>query len=191
MKPYLKEKGGAMNYETTYQTTTTGMSSAEAATLSGMLLFFGIFALAIYLLTAVAMWRLFTKAGEAGWKSLIPVYNSWVFLRMGDQASWWAIVGLVPVVGIVGYVFMAIAAYNIGLKLQKEAWWVILYIIVPIIWLYILAFDKSTWKATAAGTIDSPVSTGSDTAKPAYVPAEKTADTNSTEEPATKPPVQL
>lgn len=180
-----------MDYETTYQTTTTSMSGGEVAALTGMTLFFGMLILIAYVLTVVAMWRLFTKAGEAGWKALIPVYNNWVFLRMGDQAGWWSIVSLVPFVGIVGYVFTVIAAYNVGLKLQKEGWWVILYIIVPIIWLYILAFDKSIWKSTTAGTIDSPVSSDSNVAKPAYAPPESAADTDSPEVPATKPPVQL
>ena len=28
-----------------------------------------------WLLHVVAAWRIFTKAGEAGWKSIIPIYN--------------------------------------------------------------------------------------------------------------------
>lgn len=35
-----------------------------------------------YILNVVAYWRIFTKAGEAGWKSLIPVYNTYVQYKL-------------------------------------------------------------------------------------------------------------
>lgn len=146
--------------------------------------------LAIMIIAIVAVWKLFAKAGEPGWKALIPIYNNWVFLRLGNQAGWWALVGLIPFVGIISYVFTAIAAYNIGLKLQKEGWWVILYILVPGIWFLILAFDKSRWADDTTGIVPSPVTGGHESA-PAYVPPETTTDTDSAEEPATKPPLQL
>lgn len=31
-----------------------------------------------YVIQAIAYWKIFTKAGEAGWKSLIPVYNVYI-----------------------------------------------------------------------------------------------------------------
>lgn len=33
--------------------------------------------LAIWVLTIIAYWRMFTKAGEKGWKAIIPVYSSY------------------------------------------------------------------------------------------------------------------
>ena len=38
-----------------------------------------------------------------------------------------------------------LAAWRVGLKLQKEAVWLILYFFLSIVWLGILAFDKSRW----------------------------------------------
>lgn len=35
-------------------------------------------ALAIYVLQIIGWWKIFTKAGEAGWKSLIPLYNLYI-----------------------------------------------------------------------------------------------------------------
>ena len=40
-----------------------------------------------------------------------------------------------------------LAAWRIGLKLQKEAAWVILYFFLPIVWLGILGFDRSRWNS--------------------------------------------
>lgn len=33
--------------------------------------------LALYILLIVAYWKIFTKAGEPGWKSIIPIYNTY------------------------------------------------------------------------------------------------------------------
>ena len=31
--------------------------------------------LAFFVLVVVGMWKVFTKAGEEGWKAIIPIYN--------------------------------------------------------------------------------------------------------------------
>src|SRR5690606_10947930 len=40
--------------------------------------------------------------------------------------------------------------WRVGLKLQKEAAWVILYVLLSIVWLGINAFDKSRWNPNIA-----------------------------------------
>ena len=57
--------------------------------------------LSVLLLTAVAMWKIYSKAGEAGWKSLISIYNTFVFQRIVGRPAWWVLLMLVPVVNIV------------------------------------------------------------------------------------------
>ena len=36
----------------------------------------------ITVLTIVALWKMFTKAGEAGWKCLIPIYNVYIMYQI-------------------------------------------------------------------------------------------------------------
>lgn len=166
-----------MEYETaTYQTSSSALSAGEAAALGGIFLVFGVVALALIALMLAAMWKIFTKAGEKGYKALIPVYNAWIFLRLGDQAGWWAIVALIPIANFVALIFMIIAAYNVGLKLGKEGWFVILYIFVPFIWALILAFDKSTWKNTPAGRVSAP------DGAPAFTPAKPSVNSADAED---------
>ena len=45
------------------------------AVLGGMLVGYLITFLVIYVLSVIAMWKIFTKAGKPGWASLIPIYN--------------------------------------------------------------------------------------------------------------------
>ena len=58
------------------------MSSSEiASSIAGWSAVIILIALAVLLvLTIVARWKIFTKAGEAGWKSIIPI--------LGDYTQW-------------------------------------------------------------------------------------------------------
>ena len=38
--------------------------------------------LAIAVLTVIAWWRLFSKAGQAGWKSVVPVLNVYTLYKI-------------------------------------------------------------------------------------------------------------
>jgi hypothetical protein len=138
-------------YDTSYNTAANNAQLSDAA-VAGMTAFILIFALVVivlsYVISAFLLGRIFKKAGVEQWKAWVPVYNNWILLELGDQKGFWAVLALVPFVNIVSVVFMFIAMYNIGLKLGKESWFVLLAIFLPIVWLIWLAFDKSTWKGT-------------------------------------------
>lgn len=58
---------------------------------SSMMLLGGIyliFALVWWILQIIANWNIFTKAGEAGWKSLIPIYGDYVSYKIAWQTSY-------------------------------------------------------------------------------------------------------
>lgn len=39
------------------------------------------------ILVIIATWKVFTKAGEAGWKSLIPIYNTYVLFKIAKSEN--------------------------------------------------------------------------------------------------------
>jgi hypothetical protein len=114
-----------------------------------------------YVVGSFFMMKLFDKAGVQGkWRAWIPVYNMMIFFKLGDLSPWLVLYGVggiivlswIPVLGFLGSliglalgVLSAMAAWRIGLKLQKEAAWVILYVLLSLVWLGINAFDKSRW----------------------------------------------
>ena len=52
-------------------------------------------ALIWYVLQVIARWKVFTKAGEAGWKAIIPVYNEYVMYKISWQTMYfWIVFGL-------------------------------------------------------------------------------------------------
>ena len=44
-------------------------------------------ALTICFIHIIALWRIFAKAGHAGWKSLIPVYSQYLLFRIAGKPS--------------------------------------------------------------------------------------------------------
>ena len=50
---------------------------------------------AFYILTVIATWKIFKKAGEPGWKCLIPIYNIYIMYKIVNMKSWfWWILAL-------------------------------------------------------------------------------------------------
>ena len=79
----------------------TALTEQEKTVIAGGVLG-GIFAtimiaaLVWYILTVIATWKMLTKAGEAGWKSLIPIYNVYMLYKISSVNFWvWAFIPLV------------------------------------------------------------------------------------------------
>lgn len=161
-----------MDYYSDYTYNATSDSDAVAGIIFGgvFLIFILIITLFLYAIHAFLLSRIFKKAGVEQWIAWVPVYNSWKMLEIGGQPGWWAVLAFVPFVNIASIVFMFIAMYHIGLKLQKEGWFVLLAIFVPIVWEIWLAFDDSKWSETPGA---------------AAVPAAATAPTSETTDDAT------
>ena len=64
--------------------------------------------LAFVVVVVVAMWRIFTKAGEQGWKSIVPIYNTVVMLKIVGRPTWWILLLLIPLVNLVVGIMLAI-----------------------------------------------------------------------------------
>lgn len=69
-----------VNYTYNYPTTN---SSGKSDVPTALVVIFVLVALAIAAISIVAIWKLFIKAGEKGWKSIIPGYNTWVMAELG------------------------------------------------------------------------------------------------------------
>ena len=48
----------------------------------------------------IGLWFIFKKAGEKSWKSLIPAYNMWVWLKVLSRPKWWIFLILFPFVSV-------------------------------------------------------------------------------------------
>lgn len=50
----------------------------------------------LVILPFVGLWKLFEKAGEPGWKAIIPIYNIYIMLKLSGRPAWWVILLLIP-----------------------------------------------------------------------------------------------
>jgi hypothetical protein len=69
-----------------------------------------IFSLFLILLSAFIIggfWKCFEKAGYAGWKSLIPIYNVYLIIKIAKVPEWLLILFVIPIVNFIaaGYVY--------------------------------------------------------------------------------------
>ncbi|MEJ1156364.1 MULTISPECIES: large exoprotein [Microbacterium] len=117
-----------------------------------------ILALAGYIIFSIFLMKIFEKAGVKGkWRAWVPVYNTMIFSKLGDLSPWLILIAAgaaiflswIPVIGqlfgLAAFLVTLLAAWRVGLKLQKEAVWLILYFFLSIVWYGINAFDKSRW----------------------------------------------
>lgn len=64
--------------------------------------FYFTFMFALIAVMIVGLWKIFTKAGEEGWKSLIPFYNGYIIItkvaRKSAMYFWGPILGLIAII---------------------------------------------------------------------------------------------
>ena len=90
----------------------------------------------------VCMWKIFTKAGRAGWKCIIPIYNTYNEFEIAGMNGWMFLLLLIPIVDIVIYIMLIFKfAKAFG---KSTAFGFGLLFLTPI-FLLILAFDSSTY----------------------------------------------
>jgi len=54
----------------------------------------------------IGLWFIFKKAGEKPWKSLVPIYNMWVWLKVLSRPKWWMLLIIFPFIGIFMFYLM-------------------------------------------------------------------------------------
>jgi hypothetical protein len=117
--------------------------------------FGGIIGLAIAVLMIVAVWRVFTKAGQPGWAAIIPIYNTIILLRIAGKPWWWLLLMLIPLVNIIVLIMTwAGLAANFG----KGSGFVIGLIFLSPIFILILAFGSAAYRPVGGARSGVPVS---------------------------------
>ena len=108
----------------------------------GGLLMFAIY-LALIVLSIAAMWKLFEKAGEAGWKSIIPIYNAYILFKLAGRNGWGILLMLIPIVNIVIWIMVAIdLAKHFG---KSTAFGVLGLVLFPFVGYLMLGFGEAKY----------------------------------------------
>lgn len=96
--------------------------------------------IAIGIVTIVALWKVYLKAGEPGWASIVPFYNTYVLFRIAGFNPWLFLLMLIPLVNVVMAILVSL---RIGTAFGKNALWsVFLLVIFPTVGYLILGFGS-------------------------------------------------
>jgi hypothetical protein len=107
-----------------------------------------VFATLFYILLAIALWRVFTKAGYPGILSLIPIVNAVILVRIGGLNGWLTLLYLVPIVNVV---FAIVVAVKVGAAFGKDpVWSVFLLWLLSIIGYFILGYGDAKYTKPAS-----------------------------------------
>lgn len=117
--------------------------------LAGMLIFIMLIVLVVAIIQIIAMWRIFSKAGEKGWKSLIPIYNLVVLFQISGVSPWLILLYLASWVPFIGWIIPLALTIYLDCKLAKafgqSSGFTVGLILLPSIFYLILAFGKSQY----------------------------------------------
>jgi hypothetical protein len=96
-----------------------------------------------YAIAVIPIWVIFTKAGEAGWQALIPIWNTLVMLKIAGKPMWWILLFLIPIVNIV---FIILMLHGLSVSFGHGAGFTVGLVFLSLIFYYILAFDSSRYQ---------------------------------------------
>lgn len=98
--------------------------------------------LAFVVFMIASVWKVFTKAGQPGWTAIIPIYNTFVLLRIIGKPWWWFIGLLIPLVNFVVAILLCVELAKV---FGKGIGFAIGLILLPFIFFPILAFGSATY----------------------------------------------
>ena len=90
----------------------------------------------------IAFWKLFAKAGEAGWKSLVPFLNLYILYKISWGKGILFLLGFIPFVNIIIY-FMTML--KLGDAFGKKLPFKLGLLFLPNVFMLILGFDHSEY----------------------------------------------
>ncbi len=135
-------------------------------TLGGLLIVLGIFLLAWAVFYVIGLWKMFEKAGQPGWKAIVPYYNTWTLVEIVGLNWYWFLVAMVStiisILGLEALSFIGTVAnvvanvniyYNLSKKFNKDTSWVVLSVFFGFVTIPMLGYSKTeVWNNAASVT---------------------------------------
>lgn len=106
------------------------------------IILFSVFALALTIFIIASKWKIYEKAGEEGWKAIIPIYNTYILIRIVGKPDWWILLMFIPIVNIVYIIWI----YNMLSKsFGKDEGFTAGLLILGIVFFPILGFGSAKY----------------------------------------------
>jgi len=172
----LEEENEGITDEFNAQFTTDEERAAAAAGLLAIFAGFGliawIIAFAWWLIKTIALWKAFTKAWEAGWKAIIPIYHTYIEYKISGMKNWfwyglliavilWIIAAFVPdqqqlltdIACAIVWIIYIIVTFKFARKFGWGVFTSILFVLFYPICILILGFGSSKYEGKSEQTV--------------------------------------
>lgn len=139
----LPDKAGMMKKAVEMQQNAIPQKGVAAQLMGGFSIFILLLFLAVGALIIAGQWIIFTKAGQAGWKSLVPFYNMYILMIISGKPGWWMFLLLIP---LVGAVIFLLAMLSLAKKFGKKELFGVGLFLLPMIFFPLLAFGSAEYE---------------------------------------------
>ncbi len=140
-----------------YSTSTTNLYDVDTAGMvaasTGVMVAYIIITLAVAVVSIIAMWKIFTKAGKPGWAAIIPVYNLVVLYQIVGINPLWLLMligAIIPFVNFIVAIAFFVLTILVDIKLAKafgkSGGFAVGLIFLPFIFQCILGFGKAEYQ---------------------------------------------
>ncbi|HEY3308245.1 MAG TPA: DUF5684 domain-containing protein [Desulfuromonadaceae bacterium] len=110
---------------------------------AGIPLYLPLMLLVACLLIIIAQWIIFERAGQAGWKCLIPFYGMYILMEIAGKPGWWMFLLLIPLVGVV---ILLLSMLALAKKFRRSELFGVGIFLLPMIFFPVLAFGGSEYE---------------------------------------------
>jgi hypothetical protein len=106
------------------------------------IILFVVLTLAVMIFMIVAMWKVYEKAGQEGWACIVPIYNTYILLKIVGKPWWWLLLMLIPIVNIVYLIW----TYNMLSKsFGKDEGFTVGLLLLSIVFFPILGYGSAKY----------------------------------------------
>ena len=130
----------------------SSVSDVAIAAIAGILGFVILVTSIIVIMQVIGMWKVFTKAGEKGWKAIIPFYNFAILYKISGMSPYlvFVYIGLfIPFINFFASIALAIITLYQKVNLMKafkaSTGLTVAMLMVPFVTYLILGFGKSEY----------------------------------------------
>ncbi|WP_205712207.1 DUF5684 domain-containing protein [Euzebya rosea] len=132
------------------------LAQSSDAAAAGIIIVAVVIGLAILGFMIATFWKIFEKAGEDGWKAIIPIYNQVVILQIIGRPMWWIaffVAQLVPILNLIAWipalVFSVIMMIDLAKSFGKDTGFGVGLAFLPFVFGPILAFGDARYLGPA------------------------------------------
>ena len=96
----------------------------------------------IAVILIISMWKIYSKAGQPGWTSLIPIVNLYFLMKVAGRPGWMFILFFIP---FVNFVMVILVNLDVAKAFGKSVLFALGMLFLGVIFWPVLAFGKSEY----------------------------------------------